>query len=213
MVITTLTDYGRFIEAVPEVLCLDCIIFVAGLHWALVLRSEFAAFRHWMSLGFVYFPGGDVEYFVSIGPPLANTAALSACGGAFIWIVFIEITVHLTAPLFCYVCVAFSPALGTVNLVDDEPEKQRPAITPPCDHVAIELLLIFPCLFAAEEIFGSADKTVWIISISGVAAAPNRHRNIRMEPDVPAYMYIALFAPLEKLVHSAAAIFVVSAQT
>jgi len=58
-------------------------------------------------------------------------------------------------------------------------------MVPSCDHVPAQLLPVFPRLGACEEIFGAADKTVGIVSVSRVSAAPDGHRNVGMKPDVP----------------------------
>src|SRR4030042_1529974 len=212
MVPAALADDCGFVETIPQVFDLGRVVAVAGLNRAFVTGSELAAFRHRMSLGLVDFAPGDIEYFVSLRPPLTDPAALCAGCRPAVRIVFVEILFHLLAPLLGYGVIALDPALGAVDFIDDEPEEQRPAVSPSGDHVSVQLLLVFPCLFASEEIFCAADEAVGIVSVPCVSTAPDGHRNIGMEPDVPTDLDVTLLAPFEELVHPAAAVLVVASQ-
>ena len=143
---------------------------------------------------------------------MPDTAALAASGRAAIRVVFVKVSVDLSAPLFGYGLVALGPALGAVYFVDDEPEKQGPAVSPAGYNISVELLLVFPCLVISIEVDGVANELVRVISVPCVSTTPDSHRNVGMKPDIPANVHVPFLTPFKELVQTAAAVLVVPSQ-
>ena len=144
---------------------------------------------------------------------MPDTAALASRGWATIRVVFVKVSVDLSAPLFGYGLVALGPALGAIDFVDDKPEEQCPAVSPAGDYVPVELLLVFPCLVISIEVDGVANELVRVVSVPCVSTAPDSHRNVGMKPDIPANVHVSLLTPFKELVQTAAAVLVVPSQT
>ncbi|MBA7648506.1 hypothetical protein ES703_56292 [subsurface metagenome] len=125
---------------------------------------------------------------------------------------FVKVSVYLSAPLLGYGLVALGPALGAVDLVDDKPEEQCPAVSPAGDYVPVELLLVFPCLVISIKVNGAANELVRIVSIPCVSTPPDSHGKIGVEPDIPANVHVSFLTPFKELVQTAAAVLVVPSQ-
>src|ERR1035441_8287426 len=99
-------------------------------------RPGSAARRHGMALLFIDLACGHIENPVPARPPLLDAAALRAGGGALVWIVGLQPLMYPATPLFGRLAAAVLPALGTVDLVHHEPQKEAAAAAPPCPRAS-----------------------------------------------------------------------------